>query len=154
MNAFKKVALEVSKNLQSHLAVSDADSEWQRVNTYIADVLKDAHVLYAKLARLQGDFAGSELENLEKISENVLDIGGKLATFSKAFYEGKAKMSDTEAFGAGESSFDVMPEASPSPPQEAPPKSESDEEKSSEDSSEDESDADVDVEFDYETEEK
>lgn len=75
------------------------DAEWQRVNSYIADVLKDAHVLYSKLARLQGDFIGSELDTLEKIASGVLDLGEQLSTFMKAFHEGDASMMKEKQFG-------------------------------------------------------
>ena len=148
MNTFNRVALEVLNNVRSHVSVSDKDAEWQRVNTYIADVLKDAHVLYAKLARLQGDFGGEELNNLEKISEDVLEIGTSLSSFSKAFYDGNVSMSGEEAFGEQESSpsLDFMPSM------DVP--GDSDDSKS-EDSSDDEGEgSDVDVEFDYETPEK
>jgi hypothetical protein len=101
---FASVAKSVQDAVTSRIKTSstDRDADWQRVNSYIADVLKDAHVLYAKLARLQGDFAGAELDGLEKISEDVLDIGGKLSSFSRAFYQGKASMSETESFGEEE----------------------------------------------------
>ena len=82
-------------------AAVDEDAEWQRVNSYIADVLKDCYVLFAKLARLRGDFAGDELASLDGISAEVRDMGQKLATFSKAFTEGKAAMSKKEQFGQG-----------------------------------------------------
>jgi len=142
MNAFKKVAREVSRNINSHLAASDKDSEWQRVNSYIADVLKDAHVLYAKLARLQGDFAGTNLEELEKISENVLDIGGKLSAFSKAFYEGRVEIAREGIYGESQqpSRRQVPESADHSQPQEEAP--------SSVPSSPEQED--VDIEFDYE----
>jgi len=85
------------------VATSDHDAEWQRVNSYIADVLKDSHVLYAKLARLQGDFDGEEMARLSRISEAVLAIGDELSTFSKAFYEGKYQMLQSEfSYGGGE----------------------------------------------------
>lgn len=102
MSNFAKVSKSISDSLKTHIATVDRDAEWQRVNTYIADVLKDAHVLYAKLARLQGDFGGQELDNLEKISEGVLGLGNKLSQFSKEFYEGKASMTLSEAWGEEE----------------------------------------------------
>jgi hypothetical protein len=80
---------------------SEHDADWQRVNSYIADVLKDAHVLYSKLARLQGDFIGGELAELEKISSVVLDLGEQLSTFMKAFHEGDASMMKEKQFGGG-----------------------------------------------------
>ncbi|MGH6876897.1 MAG: hypothetical protein ACREHV_05885, partial [Rhizomicrobium sp.] len=67
--------------------------------SYIADVLKDTHVLYAKLARLEGDFGGEELSRLERISEAVLALGNELSSFSKAFYEGKYDMAQSGAYG-------------------------------------------------------
>ncbi len=91
----KKAADQVLKNFKV-ASNSDRDSEWQRVNSYVADVLKDSHVLYAKLARLQSDFVGEELDRLMKISESVLSIGTELSAFSKAFYEGKLTMADNE----------------------------------------------------------
>lgn len=94
---FSQVAAQIAKNLANPkvATAADQDAEWQRVNSYIADVLKDSHVLYAKLARLQGDFAGEELSKLIKISESVLMIGQELSGFSKAFYEGKYDMAET-----------------------------------------------------------
>jgi hypothetical protein len=89
---------EVASGLRE-AAAKDRDQEWQRVNSYIADVLKDAHVLYSKLARLQGDFIGTERNELEKISESVLDIGEKLSHFMKAFHSGEADMLGQTAFG-------------------------------------------------------
>jgi hypothetical protein len=86
-------ASEVLDNLgESRVAVVDKDAEWQRVHSYLADVLKDTHVLYAKLARLQGDFTGAERDNLEQISERVLDIGENLSQFSREFKEGRFSM--------------------------------------------------------------
>lgn len=93
---FSKIAAKVLKAVSSRVADSDRDADWQRVNSYIADVLKDSHVLYAKLARLQGDFGGEELARLMKISEAVLTIGDELSNFSKAFYEGKYSMLQSE----------------------------------------------------------
>ncbi|HES59694.1 MAG TPA: hypothetical protein ENO18_04610, partial [Caldithrix sp.] len=86
-----RVATEVQQSLQV-AASKDQDAEWHRVNSYIADILKDAHVLYAKLARLQSDFSDVELAKLEKISERVLELGGQLSQFSKGFYEGRIEM--------------------------------------------------------------
>lgn len=88
-----KVATEVKKSLESKVAaIKDQNAEWHRVNSYIADILKDAHVLYAKLARLQGDFAETELDKLEHVSEKVLELGSELSSFSKGFYEGRIEM--------------------------------------------------------------
>ena len=78
---------------------ADEDAEWQRVNSYIADVLKDCYVLFAKLARLRGDFAGSELAKLDEISSGVRDMGQSLAGFSKAFNEGEYSMNKKTQFG-------------------------------------------------------
>jgi hypothetical protein len=80
---------------------TDEDAEWQRVNSYIADVLKDCYVLFAKLARLRGDFAGSELAKLDDISSGVRDMGQSLAGFSKAFNEGEYSMNKKTQFGEG-----------------------------------------------------
>jgi len=104
---FSAVAAEVSRALVAYGGVagqeqpSEHDAEWQRVNSYIADVLKDTHVLYAKLARLQGDFIGAELNELEKISSDVLNLGEKLSVFMKAFHEGDASMMKEKTFGGG-----------------------------------------------------
>ena len=101
----------------------DRDAEWQRVNSYIADVLKDTHVLYAKLARLQGDFIGRELDELEKISESVLSLGEELSQFSKAFYEGKLSMAEGDlAYGTPPGGAPQGGEGHTAPPggQEAP----------------------------------
>jgi len=87
--------------VQHREAAVDEDSEWQRVNSYIADVLKDCYVLFAKLARLRGDFAGSELSRLDGVSSKVRDLGQELAGFSKAFTEGEYSMSKKEQFGGG-----------------------------------------------------
>jgi hypothetical protein len=99
---FRRIAFKVEKSLLGRFkfAAESRDSEWQRVNSYIADVLKDAHVLYSKLARLQGDFTGTELDNLEKISNRVLEIGGELSSFMKEFHEGEAVMSSEVIFGS------------------------------------------------------
>jgi hypothetical protein len=116
MNSFKKVARSIYNSFQARVAVEDKDEEWQRVNSAIADVLRDAHVLYAKLARLQNDFKGDELQGLQTIGENVLTIGGKLSEFSKAFYEGKLAMSDAEkAMGQIPDPFGTTDDMAPSP---------------------------------------
>jgi len=94
-----RVAAEVEQIISQRLAAVDRDAEWQRVHSYIADVLKDTHVLYAKLARLEGDFAGEELTRLERISEAVLTLGSELSGFSRAFYEGKYQMAQAEVYG-------------------------------------------------------
>lgn len=159
MNSFASVARDVANKLNARTAAADRDVEWQRVNSLIADVLKDAHVLYAKLARLQGDFAGKELDELEKVSEGVLAIGGKLSSFSKQFYEGGVSMTTEDLYGAEEGPLfggsegsaepmvlDVTTESSGSADPMAGPPPESPVVKS--DGSAD-SDVDVDVEFDY-----
>ena len=122
MSHFSRVSAEVSATLSApdrpkeglsstakavedrvrEAATKDRNAEWQRVNSYLADVLKDAHVLYSKLARLQGDFAGTESTQLEKISESVLDIGEELSRFMKDFHTGRADMVGDTAFGGGE----------------------------------------------------
>jgi hypothetical protein len=95
------LAAEVNATLVRKAAAVDRDAEWQRVHSYIADVLKDTHVLYAKLARLEGDFGGEELTRLERVSEAVLQLGNELSGFSKAFYEGKYDMAQSD-FAYGE----------------------------------------------------
>jgi len=116
MNSFKKIARSVYNSFQARVSAEDKDEEWQRVNSAIADVLRDAHVLYAKLARLQNDFKGDELQGLQTIGENVLTIGGKLSEFSKAFYEGKLAMSDAEkAMGPMPDPFGTTDDMAPAP---------------------------------------
>jgi hypothetical protein len=115
MSHFSQVAAEVQTALQSRLgAAVDMDAEKQRVNSYIADVLKDSHVLYAKLARLQGDFKGAEAEDLFGIAQRVLDIGDELSKFAKAFREGEAKMADT-SFAYGDEGGAPQPAPAPAP---------------------------------------
>lgn len=116
MSRFASVAEDVAKQVKLHLSAADRDADWQRVNSYVADILKDAHVLYAKLARLQGDFAGGELDELEKISEGVLAIGGKLARFSKAFYEGSAELQEKGVYGDDKKTFGGSPAGGASGP--------------------------------------
>ncbi len=103
---------EVASDLQV-AAAKDRDQEWQRVNSYIADVLKDVHVLYSKLARLQGDFIDPERSTLEHVSENVLDLGEELSRFMKAFHTGEADMLGQSSFGGGEDGG--APEGTPPP---------------------------------------
>lgn len=107
---FSQVASEVQKDLQTitahlaaikHIAVVDRDAEWQRVYSLIADLLKDFSMSFAKVARLQGDFEGDELTKLENIGERILDLGGELSEFIRAFYEGKYTMQKETAFGGG-----------------------------------------------------
>lgn len=114
MSHFAQVAAQVQTAIQSRLgAAVDMDAEKQRVNSYIADVLKDSHVLYAKLARLQGDFKGKEAEDLFALNEKVLSLGDELSRFAKAFREGEAKMAET-SFSYGDEGG--APEPSPAPP--------------------------------------
>jgi len=104
---FSVVASDVFSIMRKHQAAVDRDAEWQRVHSYVADVLKDIHVLYAKLARLEGDFAGEELTRLERVSEAVLALGNELSGFSKAFYEGKYDMADNDfAYGSKHNEHD------------------------------------------------
>lgn len=84
------------------VAVNDRDAEWQRVYSYIADSLKDVHVLYSKLARLQGDFGGDELLNLNGIAEEVLTLGEKMSKFSRDFSKGDLRMIETPTFDGGQ----------------------------------------------------
>ncbi len=98
---FARVAsgVEAALSGKKRVAAEDRDAEWQRVNSYVADVLKDAHVLYSKIARLQSDFTGSELGHLEKIGEHVLDVGEELSKFMKAFHDGEFRMVKDIQFG-------------------------------------------------------
>lgn len=112
---FDKIAHDVEQRLKTAAEV-DRDADWHRVNSYIADVLKDAHVLYAKLARLQSDFGGPELQTLEDVSNQVLVLGESLSHFSKAFYEGDHQMV------SGDVIYGQQPAApAPPPPPAAPP---------------------------------
>lgn len=121
---FASVASQVRSDLEKQrlkMAAVDRDAEWQRVNSYIADVLKDIHVLYAKLARLQGDFLGKELAELEQVAESVLDLGKEISGFSKSFYEGRLNMADGDvAYGGPEGGQQSGPPVPPAPPP-APP---------------------------------
>jgi hypothetical protein len=112
---FSRVAQEVRDSFGPQVADGppERDSEWQRVNSYIADVLKDAHVLYSKLARLQGDFVGPELTELESISSKVLDLGEELSQFMKAFHEGEASMMKEKQFGGPDSGGGAPPGTPP-----------------------------------------
>ena len=122
MSRFTKKAAQVRDKLNQRRFAADRDSEWQRVNSYIADILKDTHVLYAKLARLQGDFAGAELDKLHKISEAVLLLGEEISRFSKDFYEGKYEMQQSEfIYGENGGAPKPNPEAKPEPSESAPP---------------------------------
>lgn len=117
MSQFAHVAAQVQAAVQSRLgAAVDMDAERQRVNSYIADVLKDSHVLYAKLARLQGDFKGQEAEDLFAIGQKVLNLGDELSRFAKAFREGEAQMADTSfAYGDEGGASQPSPEPAPAP---------------------------------------
>jgi hypothetical protein len=97
-SAFSRIAAEVHNNISRKTTISavDKNAEWQRVNSYIADTLKDSAMLYSKLARLQGDFVGEELDRLKQISEVVLNINNELSSFSEAFNEGKLDMAESE----------------------------------------------------------
>lgn len=113
MSNFSRTATEISNKL-NHVAVVDVNAEWQRVNSYIADSLKDTSLIYSKLARLQGDFSGPELEELQGISERILSVGDSLSAFSKAFYEGKYEMVDVKSYRDSGALVPV-----PTPPQNA-----------------------------------
>ena len=131
---FRQIAESVASRVET-AAAKDRDQEWQRVNSYIADVLKDAHVLYSKLARLQGDFVSPERDELETISGSVLDLGEQLSQFMKKFHSGEADMLGQSAFGGGEGG---APEGTPPPVipgdfEEAPMGEEAPKEKSEED---------------------
>lgn len=115
MNTFNRIAQSVYQSINSRISAEpEQDTEWQRVNSLLADALKDVHVLYAKLARLQADFKDNEQKALATISENVLTIGGKLSEFSKAFYEGHLSMSDAAPEGPSTGFSDSMEFSSPS----------------------------------------
>jgi|WetSurMetagenome_2_1015567.scaffolds.fasta_scaffold06102_1 hypothetical protein len=75
------------------------DTEWYRVNSYIADILKDLAMTYSKIARLQQDFTGKENDDLSKIAEKVLSLGGEMGEFMKAFHEGESSMVQEQVFG-------------------------------------------------------
>ncbi len=100
---FSRKSTGVEQSMALRFKIADEggkrDKDWQRVNTYIADVLKDVHVLYSKLARLQGDFTGDELMKLEKISERILDVGSDLTSFMRDFHSGDASMASPEVYG-------------------------------------------------------
>ena len=102
MSKFSKIASEVSMNLSKTAAAKDKDAEWQRVNALIADILKDSFVIYAKLARLQGDFKGEELDNVQKISDAIRQIGEEFSGFSKAFSSGRYESSGNSGFDYGQ----------------------------------------------------
>lgn len=108
MPSFRQVAAEAAQKLSqmsngSRVAAGpEGDPDWQRVHSYIADTIKDSYVLYAKLARLRGDFGGAELEELDAVSSAVRDVGMSLSAFSKNFTEGSYGMAKKEPYGADE----------------------------------------------------
>lgn len=107
-----RVASSVMKSLGGfRVANEERNAEWQRVNALIADVLKDAHVLYSKMARLQGDFTGDERDELEDIAEQVLSVGRELSDFMTSFHDGNAEMVHDVTFG----SPGGAPEGTPNP---------------------------------------
>ncbi len=109
MSHFADVAREISTAMDVRFAAAkDMDVERQRVTSYIADVLKDSHVLYAKLARLQGDFKGREQGDLAEIAQKVLSIGDELSKFARAFRDGEAKMAET-SFSYGDTGEPPVP---------------------------------------------
>ena len=91
MSEFARIASQVHNKL-SRTAAADKDQEWQRVNGQLADLLKDIFMANSKVARIQADFKGEELDRLMKISEAVMALGEELASFFKAFYEGRLEM--------------------------------------------------------------
>lgn len=153
---FSKVAKEVSSNIQRFSAI-ERSAEWQRVFSSIADCLKDASMLHSKLARLQIDFSGDELSNLEHIGEAVLAIGDELSKFSKDFHEGKFRMQEQDSIYGGQHEQQApsptpapaptpAPTPAPAPaPTPAPAQPEADYEEADE-SEADESEADEDYE--------
>jgi hypothetical protein len=129
-SALSSVASELYESLNERHSVAAGfedkggrDPDFQRVYTYVADVLKDSHVLFAKLARLQGDFKGRELQDLISIAEGVLDIGDRLSVFSRALDEGSYSISESEItfsddnaapeFGSEPSEFSEQSEEAP-----------------------------------------
>ena len=67
------------------IAVENEDADWQRVNSYVADIVKDIMLTYSKLARLRSDFVGSELAKIGGVSNKVREVGEIMLAFSKAF---------------------------------------------------------------------
>jgi hypothetical protein len=125
---FSKISSEI------HLALggetpNERDPEWQRVNSAIADVFKDSGVLFSKLARLQGDFAGSERAQLEEIGNEVRDLTDKLSKFSSDFYNGDLNMKASQTpfnyggpapGGGGAPQGGGAPPPAPAPPAPSP----------------------------------
>lgn len=97
---FQKIASRAAQNIFRVSANPEKDPDWQRVHSYIADTIKDSYVLYAKLARLRGDFGGSELEELDAVSATVRDVGSALSAFSENFVAGDYSMAKKEPFGS------------------------------------------------------
>jgi hypothetical protein len=91
MSEFAKVASQVHNKL-SRTAATDKGAEWQRVNGSLADILKDCYMMVSKVARVQADFKGEELDRLMKISEAVMALGEEFSSFFKAFYDGRLEM--------------------------------------------------------------
>jgi hypothetical protein len=117
-SAFSQVASQISENFRKIRMASDGeiDADWKRVNSYIADILKECSMLYAKLARLQADFNGEELKNIQRISEGVLVLGDEMSNFSKEFYEGTYKMQPSDVLYGGYSDNNQQPPQGVSPP--------------------------------------
>ena len=120
MTPFQRVAAEVQANLLKRIA-TDRDSEWHRVNSSVADILKDSSMLFSKLARLQSDFVGSELEQLEGMSDKILTLGQEMAQFARSFYEGDFAMNPSETqFGNPNPNAPVEPGQQPAPAPQTP----------------------------------
>lgn len=122
---FAAVSGEICKALGGRVAKNggERDAEWQRVNSAIADVLKDSGVLFSKLARLQGDFAGPERDELEEIGNEVRGVTDQLSKFSSEFYAGELQMrtSETPFTYNSDGSPAVAPAPAPAPAPGAPP---------------------------------
>lgn len=134
------------------IAGAERDAEWQRVNSAIADVLKDSSVLFSKLARLQGDFTGRERDELEDIGNEVRGVTDKLSKFSSEFYAGELEMrtSDTPFNYGGPPAGGGAPPV-PAPPVPAPVHTDEDFDVEAEISDEDSS---LDEEFEGDTDEE
>lgn len=121
MSYFNRLSSDIRRELVTERvsALVNKDPEWQRVNTYIADVLKDSHTLYAKITRLQSDFDGKELQALQMIAEGVLKMGDQLSIFAKNYYEGKLNSAQV-SYGDTEAPSTPDAEAPPAPAPVAP----------------------------------
>lgn len=120
---FAKTASRVFCALGGAAPPDERDPEWQRVNSSIADVLKDTGVLFSKLARLQGDFAGVERAKLEEIGNKVRDLTDELSKFSSDFYNGDLNMKVSETpfnYGGPAGGGGGQPSAPPAPPAPSP----------------------------------